>query len=444
MGGRLDDSVGSTGRREEVPMITRWRLWTRPLPGVLFVLGVELLAAAASVFALLTHPITMPELTNFAVIVAAGILVAEASRQVERMRRRFSDTLHVNLSSVWQLAAALSTAPSLAIATTTILYGHLWLRSWRRISGMHAYRTMFSGSNAALSTLAAATVGSLVPGGILDIVRPANLLWVLLVVATYSVVNSGLAAIAITLLQGDRSLSGLLGSWQENSIEYATLCMGYLAATLLAWRPLLLVLIFLPLYVLHRSVLIRQLEHAATTDEKTGLLNATSWQTLAANELHRAERHDMDLGLLMIDLDHFKWVNDRHGHLVGDQVLRLVADAMREEVRDYDLCGRFGGEEFVVLLPDTGLDRAVDVGNRICARIREIRIESDGAPASPNGPRLSASIGVATFPSAGKELDEILLAADNAMFAAKDGGRDQVRAVIPSRSPERRSPSPAE
>jgi diguanylate cyclase (GGDEF)-like protein len=418
--------------------MTGWKLWTKPRPGMIFLIGVEALAIAATAWAIVAHPVDQRELVNFAVLLLSGVAVAEASRQVERLRRRFSDALHVNLSSVWILAAALSTAPSLAVATCAGLYGHLWLRSWRRITGMHAYRVVFSASNVTLSCLAAAAVAHWVtPGGLLDIVRPANLLWILLVVATFSVVNSGLAAIAIALLQSDRSLGALLGSWQENSIEYATLCMGILAAALLAWRPLLLVLIFLPLYVLHRSVLIRQLEHAATTDEKTGLLNATSWQTLASNEVHRADRHSMDLALLMVDLDHFKWVNDQYGHLVGDQVLRAVADAMQEEVRDYDLCGRFGGEEFVLLLPDTGLDKAVEVGNRICARIRGLQIDQDDT----GGLRLSASIGVATLPEAGKELDELLLAADNAMFAAKDSGRDQVRAVLPSRSAERRSPS---
>jgi diguanylate cyclase (GGDEF)-like protein len=424
--------------------MTHWKLWTRPRPGVAFLLGVELLAVTVTVLSTVAHSVTTRELINFAVIASFGVLVAEASRQVERMRRRFSDALHVNLSSVWTLAAALSTSAALTVATTAVLYGHLWLRSWRRITGMHAYRVVFSASNAILSCFAAATVARwLSPGSLLDVAKPVNLLWVMVVVVTYSLVNSGLAGIAIALLQGaqgERSISQLVGTWQENSIEYATLCMGLLAAALLAWRPLLLVLIFLPLYVLHRSVLIRQLEHAATTDEKTGLLNATSWQTLATNELHRAERHKMSLALLMIDLDHFKWVNDQHGHQVGDQVLRTVADAMQDEVRDYDLCGRFGGEEFVVLLPDTGLARAVEVGDRICERIRSIPIARDGG----NGLRLSASIGVATYPDAGTELDEILLAADNAMFAAKDSGRDQVRAVMPGRGPERRSPSPAE
>src|SRR5205085_7223971 len=204
-------------------------------------------------------------------------------------------------------------------------------------------------------------------------------------------------------------------------------------------RPWLVALIFLPLYVLHRSVLIRQLEHATTTDQKTGLLNATTWQTLAANELQRAQRNTTQASVLMVDLDHFKHVNDQYGHLVGDDVLKVVADSMKHEVRDFDLCGRFGGEEFVVLLPDAGLTEAIEVASRICTRIRRIQVNDPITSAPLDGLRLSASIGVASFPDAGNELDEILLAADNAMFAAKDSGRDQVRGVMPSRAPERRS-----
>src|SRR5262249_50251301 len=157
---------------------------------------------------------------------------------------------------------------------------------------------------------------------------------------------------------------------------------------------------------------IRQLEHAATTDEKTGVLNAASWQAMAAKELGRAARHSLEVGLLLVDLDHFKWVNDHYGHLVGDQVLRAVADAMRDELREYDLCGRLGGEEFVVLLPETCLTDSIAIGNRICDRIRTLPVEPGASPTSSEG-RLSASIGVAAYPDAGAELDEILLAADN-------------------------------
>jgi len=339
----------------------------------------------------------------------------------------------VNLSSVWIIAAALTTSPGLAASTCVVLYGHLWLRSWRKLTGMHAYRAVFSASNAVLSCLAVCVLARLVvPSGALTMAGPETLIWGVGVIATYSICNSGLAGVAIALLSGERSVRTLIGSWQENSIEYATLCMGVLAAALLTLRPYLLVLVVLPLYVLHRSVLIRQLEHAAATDEKTGLLNAASWHNLAAAELDRARRHESAFGILLVDIDHFKSVNDNHGHLTGDHVLRSVADAMRAEVRSDDLCGRFGGEEFVVLMPDSKFTDVVAVAERICTRVRGLRIEDAESGEVLSDLRLSVSIGAATYPDHGGQVDEVLMAADNAMFAAKDAGRDQVRAVRPS------------
>jgi diguanylate cyclase (GGDEF)-like protein len=378
------------------------------------------------------------------VIVTLAVLAAEVGRRVERIRRRLATTPHVNLTSVWTVPAALLTTSGLTAATVVILYGHLWLRSWFRITGARPYRLMFSGTVAVISSLAARFVAELAPFNLLDDVTVAGLGWLLLVSFTYTTVNTGFIAVALALDGEERTVKRLIGTWQDNSFEFATLCNGSLTAVLLAWRPWLVVLVLLPLYVLHRSVLIRQLEHAATTDEKTGLLNATSWQTLATNELHHALRHNTELGVLMVDLDHFKRVNDRYSHLVGDQVLRAVANAMQREIRDEDLCGRFGGEEFVILMPEAGLTDAINTATRICDRIRELQVENPASGEWLDGLRLSASIGVAAFPDAGTELDEILLAADNAMFAAKDSGRDQVRAVMPSRAPERRSASPTD
>ena len=97
-------------------------------------------------------------------------------------------------------------------------------------------------------------------------------------------------------------------------------------------------------------MLVRQLEEDASTDGKTGLLNAAAWQDKAGRAVLRSERGDRPATVLVLDLDHFKLVNDRFGHLVGDQVLAAVAASVRDEVRDEDIVGRFGGEEFVVLL----------------------------------------------------------------------------------------------
>jgi diguanylate cyclase (GGDEF)-like protein len=425
--------------------MTHWTLWGRPRPAVLFLLTVELLTLGGTAWATVARPVGRPELISFAVIVTLAVLASEVGRRVERMRRRLADTPHINLVSVWTVPAALLTTPSLMAATAMILYGHLWLRSWYRINAARPYRLVFSATTVVVSCLAARFVADLAPfGPLLDDMTSAGLAWLLLVIVTYTVVNAGLVAVALALDGEERTVTRLLGTWQDNGVEFATLCNGALTAVLLAWRPWLVSLVLLPLYVLHRSVLIRQLEHAATTDERTGLLNATSWQTFATNELHRAERHSSELCVLMVDLDHFKRVNEQYNRVVGDQVLRAVADAMRREVRDYDLCGRFGGEEFVILMPETSLPAAVNTATRICERIRALHVEDPATGTALDALRLSASIGVANFPHAGTDLEEILLAADNAMFAAKDSGRDQVRAVMPSRALERRSASSAE
>jgi diguanylate cyclase (GGDEF)-like protein len=425
--------------------MTGWMLWTKPRRGIVYMLAVEALAVGISVWVAFALPVTRRDLVFCVVITTVGIVATETSRQVERMRRRLASTPHVNLTSVWTLSAALLTTPSMAATTTVLLYGHMWLRMWRRIAGRHPYKVVFSASMVVLSCFAAKGVAVLAPAGdVLGDISPGGLAWLVLVILVYSVVNSSLVGVAMYLNEDDDSLIRLLGSWQENSIEYATLCIGALTAVLLAWRPWLVALIFMPLYVLHRSVLIRQLEHAATTDQKTGLLNATSWQALATTELQRAKSNDTELAVLMVDLDHFKRVNDRYGHLAGDDVLRAVADAMRQEVRDFDLCGRFGGEEFVVVMPDTGLADAIATAKRICDRIRRVSVDRSTAGVPLDGLALSASIGVAAYPDAGTELDEILLAADNAMFAAKDSGRNQVRAVVATRAPDRQEPGSPE
>ena len=166
-----------------------------------------------------------------------------------------------------------------------------------------------------------------------------------------------------------------------------------------------------------------RLEALAHTDPLTQVLNRRAMTERVAAELERARRYDTVVSLLMVDLDHFKRVNDTHGHLVGDDVLRDVAAMLRHAVRSVDLVARYGGEEFVVVLPETHEAGAMIFAERLRERIEEHSF----ADFAPLGLHLTASVGVAMFPSPGaNSVDELLARADEALYRAKADGRNRV------------------
>jgi diguanylate cyclase (GGDEF)-like protein len=156
-----------------------------------------------------------------------------------------------------------------------------------------------------------------------------------------------------------------------------------------------------------------------------GLLNAAAWQREADAEIVRTRRTGSPLALLLIDVDHFKRVNDNHGHLIGDEVLRALAAELRHQVRESDVVGRFGGEEFTVLLPRTDAAAA----HRIAERLRASAGRLSVAAARIS---ITVSIGVAVLGPHGDDLVELLAAADMALYQAKAAGRDQVRMYPPA------------
>jgi two-component system, cell cycle response regulator len=165
-------------------------------------------------------------------------------------------------------------------------------------------------------------------------------------------------------------------------------------------------------------------EELAMRDSLTGLLNRRAMQERATAELNRAMRERNDVGLLMVDIDHFKAFNDQCGHLLGDRALGHVAEILRGTVRDYDFVGRWGGEEFLVVLPGTSLAQAVLVADRIQSAVaaRPLAL-GDRVP-----PALKLSLGVTAFsPQRGpRTMDQLLEEADAALYRAKAQGRNRV------------------
>lgn len=164
-----------------------------------------------------------------------------------------------------------------------------------------------------------------------------------------------------------------------------------------------------------------RLEALATTDELTQVNNRRHFMDLTARELALAKRTKQDVSLLMMDADHFKAINDQHGHMVGDQVLHDLAQTILGELREYDVLGRWGGEEFAALLPSTNLGKALAVAERIRREVEKIEL----AAIAP-GSRLTLSIGVAAGDTDHASLEEMIAKADAALYQAKADGRNQV------------------
>jgi diguanylate cyclase (GGDEF)-like protein len=163
-------------------------------------------------------------------------------------------------------------------------------------------------------------------------------------------------------------------------------------------------------------------QRQAVTDELTQLANRRYFMQTLGTELRRAERFDEPLALVFADLDDFKHVNDRHGHHIGDEVLRAFAGAIRKRVRAFDLAARLGGEEFAVLLPETDLSGAEALAESLRAAVAALEVPVVGREAV----RVTASFGIAVYPQT-HNVDELMTAADLALYRAKREGKNRVR-----------------
>ncbi|HEY3308294.1 MAG TPA: diguanylate cyclase [Desulfuromonadaceae bacterium] len=160
----------------------------------------------------------------------------------------------------------------------------------------------------------------------------------------------------------------------------------------------------------------------SNTDHLTRLFNRRYLMDVMDREVHRTIRRGGSLSLILLDIDHFKRVNDTYGHLQGDVVLQKVALHLKNELRTYDIAARYGGEEFIAVLPDASLKEAAFVADRIRLSIQEIQFEGPLAPLT-----LTVSLGVATFPATGCEtVDAFINLADDALYRAKTNGRNRV------------------
>jgi diguanylate cyclase (GGDEF)-like protein len=167
----------------------------------------------------------------------------------------------------------------------------------------------------------------------------------------------------------------------------------------------------------------KELERMATLDPLTGIHNHRAFRSRMGEAWQRAERTKKELSILFLDIDHFKSINDTHGHAVGDIVLKRIARTMEKAVRKMDFAARYGGEEFVVVMEETGRAGAITMAERLLQAVARLEFEEMGSS------RITVSIGVATYPRDSQNADELLELADAALYKAKNSGRNCCQAV---------------
>ena len=170
--------------------------------------------------------------------------------------------------------------------------------------------------------------------------------------------------------------------------------------------------------------LYEEIQELAIVDGLTGAYMRRHFLERVKEEIKRAEYHKLNVSFLLVDIDHFKFCNDRHGHLVGDAVLSQLADILKKNLREIDIISRYGGEEFAIAMPDTKKDAATVAAERIRETVEGFIFE-----AYDDSTRITVSIGISSYPSDGKEIKELIESADGALYKAKHTGRNKTCAV---------------
>jgi diguanylate cyclase (GGDEF)-like protein len=413
-----------------------WPVWQLPRWLAVCVTAVVATYAVAVAGAAASGQIRLGDLRLCAVFVGCGAASVELTRRAGER-----EGLARDVYAIWDLSAAVLLPPLYALV---IPLPRAVLTEWRiRRTLLHrrAYSTAAHGlSYAAASLVFRSAVPALRGGGAGS--GGHALAWVTLA-AGCGLVSMAIQACLIlppvkaTAAPGTRLRSLIFG--RETICNQVTeLCLAVLTAFAAAHSALASVVALPLVIVLQRSLRHASLAAAARTDAKTGLLNAGAWHREAAVEVTRASPAQTPLAVAIADVDHFKAVNDTHGHLAGDAVLAAVSAAMRDLLRDCDLCGRFGGEEFSLLLPRTTAAQALEITERIRQGISQLAIPWDDAVAI----RVTISIGVAVPSQARRTLDDLLAAADHALYQAKNSGRDRVVLYGDTWVPQARQPLP--
>jgi diguanylate cyclase (GGDEF)-like protein len=389
----------------------------------------ELAAITCIVLATVTAPApTRSDWLRFATVVICATVHLQLSRRQEERRRSRKVTVQIDLVGIWSFASVVVLPVHLALVGIVLSRAQRWFVARRPL-----YRFSFSTSSVLLAAVVTHEVIAAFgqrSWSALTVPNSVTEFGILLLAGfVYFSVQALIIGVGLILFSTSRpTIRTVLGTKDDNELEALTIALGTVAAVLLVNLPASLAIIVVISVIGNRIAEVRQLQVDVRTDPKTGLLNMRGWREGAERALSRVERANGSAAVLMVDLDHFKSINDTWGHPAGDDMLEYVSHALRGATRPSDIVGRFGGEEFVVLLPDADAMEAEQAAERIRRMISELHVpttDKRGGPVSITS--RTTSIGVAVYPQHAKALNDLLQSADAAVYEAKENGRDQVR-----------------
>ena len=403
----------------------KWAWWQLPRQLRCYVAVVPLAALAFLGFTVSRASWSPADLAKFALLVSCGLVSVAATPRMNYAG------LTRDFITVWLLPVAIL-LPAMYVTVAPIPL--LVLTQWRIHRGT-VHRRVFSAAAMGLSYGAASLMFHALPpslGGSQIGTGGHALAWVIGVVVAELVGGRGHYALIVTAVKISEPsirMSGLLINREGLQADFAETDLGVLITVVVGVNVVLAIVAVPTVLLIRRFMMHEQLLAQSRIDTKTGLLNSSTWEAEATTEVSRAIRTGSPLSVALIDIDHFKAVNDTHGHLVGDTVLRAVTDAIQEHLRNYDRAGRFGGEEFVVLLPQARQADAINIAERLRTRIAAMSIPVNESAPDGTHVRLTVSVGVAALDDHTKELNDLMAAADAALYHAKQTGRNRTCAV---------------
>jgi len=403
----------------EVPKSSAPRFRGLPVAARLYIPAV--LALAALVIALETNTYTGPHV-ELTLLVVAGVLCAAGNLFEVFAPANFS--FQPNLSVFF--GATLFLPPWAIAALAVVCFVPGWV-----VNRFRWYMVVFNMANYALAGAAAFAIvhldGPLGRASGLGVGTAAALAGAAL---AFVVINHALIVLVVTLARGRslrESVEGMLGGFpMDISLAMAGACL----AALWASTPTLVLLALGPMVLMYRALWVPLLEHKSRIDSKTGLYNSEYLATELESRLASAQRRGSELSVVMIDLDQLRVINNRHGHLAGDRLIRAVAEVVSQAaVAEDGIAARFGGDELCIALEGRSPEETRQAAEDMRTRIAEIELAFPGSGESLN---ITASTGIASYPEHADTAEGLLSAADAAVYDAKLGGRNRTRLALPA------------